>query len=168
VFRALLAPACCAVIVSLAACGSAPENPTPVVFDACQPLSVMLDVDENGSARAERDAAVEWAVTLWKAQAVTRLSSQRLEGAPALTVRFQKAALVFRGFYDDTAGVVFINDALLGHERAVTLAHEIGHALGLPHVEGNVRPSVMNKGNLDVEPTSEDAGALASLWGSCD
>jgi hypothetical protein len=39
--------------------------------------------------------------------------------------------------------------------------------LGLAHIDGSVRASVMNSGNLEIEPTAEDATALSSLWGSC-
>jgi hypothetical protein len=50
-------------------------------------------------------------------------------------------------------------------DRAITVAHELGHALGLPHI--NDRESVMNSGNLEVLPLSEDADDLRDLWGAC-
>jgi hypothetical protein len=62
--------------------------------------------------------------------------------------------------------VVLVNRALtVASERAITIAHEVGHAMGLPHVDG--RPSLMNPGNLTLEPQPGDAAALVELWGAC-
>jgi hypothetical protein len=64
--------------------------------------------------------------------------------------------------------VVYVNLALTDrHERAVTIAHEVGHAFGLIHVDRAVRSSVMNQGNLEVEPSPADHHELTALWGDC-
>ena len=65
-----------------------------------------------------------------------------------------------------TAAKPFVNDDLAGGPLVVTIAHEIGHAFGLVHVSD--RPSVMNVGNLVVEPNTGDVTALVALWSTCD
>ena len=101
----------------------------------------------------------------------------RARGAPALGVRpgggldirFQAAAPPFHGFYDDQAGVIYINDDLADpSELAIVIAHEVGHSFGLVHVSPDVRPSLMNPGNLEVLPTEDDQRALEALWGVCE
>ena len=87
--------------------------------------------------------------------------------APALPVHFQTAAAAFHGFYDASNGQVFINTDLGGNAQAVTIAHEIGHAFGLAHVPSGERASVMNPGNLNIEPNAEDAATFALRWGAC-
>jgi Zn-dependent peptidase ImmA (M78 family) len=98
----------------------------------------------------------------------------RDRGAPALGLRadttvnvvFEEAADAFHGLYDDSTGVIYINTALTDpRELQIVIAHELGHAFGLPHVTG--RASVMNPGNLTVTPNAEDQAALEALWGSC-
>ena len=85
-----------------------------------------------------------------------------------ISLEFQAAAEMFHGFYDDQRGVVYINLSLEDdHQRSVTIAHELGHAFGLVHVQASERASVMNPGNLTVEPTAADAAALTALWGNC-
>ena len=54
-----------------------------------------------------------------------------------------------------------------GSAQAVTIAHEIGHAFGLAHVPAGERASVMNPGNLNIEPNADDAATLALRWGAC-
>ena len=62
---------------------------------------------------------------------------------------------------------MFINTDLSGGAQAVTIAHEIGHAFGLAHVPSGERASVMNPGNLNVEPNAADVATLALRWGGC-
>ena len=140
----------------------------------------MLDV----GATATQQAGARTAIDLWNSAAGTDLSmvqppvqpmlaqptAQPLDAsqaAPAtLPILFQAAAAPAHGLFDPTLGEVFINDDLVARPLAVTIAHEVGHAFGLVHVTN--RPSVMNPGNLDIEPNSADVAALADLWGSCD
>ena len=65
-------------------------------------------------------------------------------------------------------GVVYINEAIEDDRaRAVTVAHEMGHAFGLFHVAAEERASLMNPGNLSVGLTPADVETLIGLWGSC-
>ena len=89
------------------------------------------------------------------------------QGAAGIPVHFQAAAPPFHGLYDAPSGQVFINTDLSGAPLAITIAHEIGHALGLAHVPAGERASVMNPNNLIVEPTPADVDTLVSRWGGC-
>jgi hypothetical protein len=155
------------------ACGD--PSPDAVVsavrFDPCQPLALVVGADTS----VERSDGVRVAADLWNAAAGARLSVGGAAAAPAvdasgaapptLPVRFEAAAALSHGFYDPSRGLVLINDDLTARPLAVTIAHEVGHAFGLVHVIG--RPSVMNAGNLDVEPNAGDVAALTALWGQC-
>jgi Zn-dependent peptidase ImmA (M78 family) len=126
---------------------------------------MIVSLDNSAPATAAADLAA--ALTMWRAVTTFEVTDRSVDGVPRLPVRFESAAPLFRGLYDDERGVVIVNSRLgAGHETAVTLAHELGHALGLWHTEAGV-DSVMLPGNLEIEPTSADAAALASLWGTC-
>ena len=110
-------------------------------------------------------ASVDAALDLWHSRGVTGLDRGN---AAQLTVRFRDAADAVYGFYDETTATVLVNlridDA---DQRTITIAHELGHALGLVHVSPDERSSVMNPGNVTIQPTADDAIALARLWGAC-
>ena len=98
----------------------------------------------------------------------------RDRGAPAVGLRadttvnviFEDAAPSFHGLYDDTSGVIYINnDLAAGESLSIVIAHELGHAFGLPHITD--RPSVMNPGNLTIKPNVADQAAIEALWGNC-
>jgi hypothetical protein len=168
-------PGIASLFLTLAAgCGgSSSSEPTvgAVRLDPCRPVAVVLDADVS----AEREAGVRAAMDLWNVAAGTRLDLGGAAAAPAvdadgaapptLPVRFETAAAPSHGFFDPVRGEVLINDDLVARALAVTIAHELGHAFGLVHVNG--RPSVMNPGNLDVEPNAADVDALADIWGRC-
>jgi Zn-dependent peptidase ImmA (M78 family) len=141
------------------------DDTLQVVYDVCEPIALVPGAGADAAELASLDAAIE----MWNALGQTRLSratasSERSQRT--LEVRFETAAAVFYGVYDDERGLVFINHRLADHEqRAVTIAHELGHAFGLFHISDRV--SVMNPQNLDVEPTAEDAADLTALWGDC-
>jgi hypothetical protein len=84
-----------------------------------------------------------------------------------LPVHFQRAGAPFHGFYDDRNVQIFINQDLDDHARAVAIAHEVGHAFGLVHVAPGERPSLMNSGNITIDPNSGDVATLAARWGNC-
>lgn len=149
----------------MASClGPAADNDTVIetVFDPCLPT----DIRAAEGTSAEELVAIDAAIRLW--HDVARVDMARdLPGADQkLNIRFEDAALVFHGLYEDEVGDVIINRRLAdADDRAITVAHEFGHALGLPHIE--TRDSVMNSGNLKWRPLSTDADALGELWGPC-
>lgn len=151
------------VAASLGACAADPGDTTlDITFDVCQPITLVADEDASA---AQRDA-IDDAAAMWDALAPYPLAGG--DGAQRIDIVFQDAASAFHGFYDDTIGVVFINrDLVDDHQRAVTVAHELGHAFGLYHIATSARPSVMNPANLSIEPNEQDAADLAALWGDC-
>jgi hypothetical protein len=106
---------------------------------------------------------------MWAALGIDQLArGEPAAGEQEVSIVFQEAAEMFHGLYDDEHGVVYINLKLTDdHQRAVTLAHELGHSLGLLHVDPAARVSVMNPANLVVEPNAGDADELVALWGEC-
>jgi hypothetical protein len=152
-----------------AGCGEASsgqaQSQSDLRFDPCRPLVLVV----QDGATSEESAGVEAAAKVWNDAAgaqVTVVSAGSVStDAPQVPVRFQRAATPSHGFFDPTLGHVLINEDLAGHALAVTIAHEVGHAFGLVHVTD--RQSVMNPGNLDVDPNAGDVGALATLWGAC-
>jgi Matrixin len=149
------------------ACAAETGDPSlEVVFDPCRPVSLLPAADASADELAGVDSAIEmWSRTGIGALARAPEGAAR-DAAAELEVRFEEASPIFYGVYDDESGVVFINRRLGDdHARAVTIAHEVGHALGLPHISD--RDSVMNPENLVHEPNADDAGDLQSLWGDC-
>jgi hypothetical protein len=138
-----------------------------VTFNLCEPLVVTPDAD----ATPDQLDGISQAEALWNTIAGARLAlpaaAVAAAGASMLPLHFQAAAGNFHGLYDDQSVQVFINSDLAGHDRVVTIAHELGHTFGLSHVPPDQRPSVMNPGNLTVEPTSQDAAKVEAIWGSC-
>src|SRR5262249_40667178 len=124
-------------------------------FDPCQPLQLIAV-----GATADQLAAIDSGVALWGMPGVGR----DITAADALEVTFESASPAMYGFYQDE---IYINEDLAGSKAAITFAHQLGHAFGLVHVPIGVRPSVMNPGNLTVEPTTGDDAALVALWGTC-
>ena len=168
-------------VVAASGCGGggAPEGPS-VLFDACAPLAVVADPN----ATADEIAGITAGLALWDGAAGTKLSLGTAAGTdpdagtsggpdasaaapPALPIHFQIAADPFHGLYDAPNGQIYLNTDLTGHPLAVTVAHEIGHAFGLVHIPPDQRASLMNAGNLTVEPTPADVQTLQARWGSC-
>jgi hypothetical protein len=147
-----------ALLAALVSACAGGDGVIDVTFDPCAPLGV----DAGGDRRAE----VEAAIALWGLDTVV---PGAIDGA-TLEVRFEAANPAMHGFYDDEAGVIYLNTTLDADPaaRAIVLAHELGHAFGLTHVDAAERASLMNPHNLTIAPTAEDAAALAALWGRCD
>ncbi|MFL5307177.1 MAG: matrixin family metalloprotease [Polyangia bacterium] len=108
------------------------------------------------------------ALEAWNQAAGTQLiAGPPPAGMSAVPIHFQGAAAPDHGLYDAQSAQIFLNDDLTGPSLAVVTAHEIGHAMGLVHIDPARRVSVMNPGNLSTTPTSADAAQLTALWGSC-
>lgn len=140
------------VAVCAAACGAPAEAPGPaIVYLPCGSLVV---APPAAASPMQRDA-VAAGLELWNSRGLTRLSSSG-EGEP-IALSFQPAASLFHGLYDPKTGEVLINDSMDDPaEISIVVAHELGHAMGLQHVDARTRPSVMNPGNVTLGPTEED------------
>jgi hypothetical protein len=145
-------------------CADAPGGGEAITFSACAPLAVTLDASATPAQRDGLQAAVE----SWNDTAGTQLmAGPAPSGMSAVPVHFQGAAAPDHGLYDAQSAEIFLNDDLAGPALAVVSAHELGHAMGLVHVDPARRASVMNPGNLSTTPTTGDAAQLAALWGAC-
>jgi hypothetical protein len=134
-----------------------------MTFDSCAPLTV-----GTTAATDEQNASIDDAIAMWKARGVTGLSRDTTAGAAPVEIVFRDAGPADYGMYDDTTATIYVNVRVTDRtERAITVAHEIGHAFALVHVIPGQRASVMNPGNLTVEPNDGDRAALDELWGSC-
>lgn len=162
-------------------CGCAkaePDNFIDIVFDPCDSISI----DAQAISTDEQYQAIQDSIRMWNDLLGASIKlhvpgpysefpltkNVFLEDADrTIPVVFDKAAEAFRGYYDDENGVIYINDRLAKENIAFTLAHEIGHAFGLFHIEEDVRISVMNHGNMTIAPNLDDAADVEKLWGRC-
>lgn len=151
-----------AAALALSACATNQDVET--TFDPCSPIAIAVD-----SAHAEDVDAVTAALDAWGR--VLPVQATATTGAPVsgeLAVRFLDGEQPVRGIYWDAIGVVEISrDMLAPSTYSVAVAHELGHAFGLVHVDAGERPSVMNVGNTTIEPTPEDAALVLAKWASC-
>jgi hypothetical protein len=135
-----------------------------ITYDPCQVIVIAPDPDASDDELASIDDAID----MWNSTGATHLTRIEYPHAPRLQVLFDEASPAFYGIYVHQEGHVFINRMLKNrYARAVTVAHELGHAFGMLHVAGGTRTSVMNKGNLRTPPQASDAEALVELWGRC-
>ena len=119
---------------------------------------------------AAQRAGIEGAISLWRGHGVetVRVIDGVAAGSAAIELRFEEAAPPFHGLYDDEAGVVYINRGIQDlTPLSIVIAHELGHAFGLPHIAFSERTSLMNPGNLVTPPNDEDRAAIEALWGRC-
>ncbi|MBL9012526.1 MAG: hypothetical protein JNL83_00025 [Myxococcales bacterium] len=148
------------LLLFLAACSADPDHAPARTFDPCVATSIAAP-----DASTEQSASLDRAIGHWRDVGIAAFARSP---HPEIAVVFRDAPQAFYGFYDDDGAIVYVNERLNSEAAsAVTIAHELGHALGLPHVPASVRASVMNMGNVSVPPTPEDAAELARLWGEC-
>lgn len=151
-----------AALLALCGCSSPGDGVIDVTYDLCAPVAIAPAAD----ATPDEIAAIDDAIAMWRRAGVWALA--RDSRAAALPVHFEVASTAFLGVYEDEAGEIYINRKIADpHARAVTVAHELGHAFGLLHVARDARASVMNTHNTAVEPTAADMAALVERWGSC-
>ncbi len=131
------------------------------MYDPCSGVVVSAK-----NATAAELSSVDAAVDMWVEAGGFLLTREARPDWPVLEVKFERAPKAQHGVYDDERGLVFVNRRLEDScERAITIAHELGHAFGLWHVEG--RPSLMNEHNLSVRPTPADVDSVYQSWSSC-
>jgi hypothetical protein len=150
------------VALTCIGCASQPVT-TGIAFDSCTPHVVGAP-----NATAEQSASVDDAIAMWNARGVVGLSRDAAAAGDSIRIVFRDAGPADYGAYDDTTGTIFVNVEVTDRtERAITVAHELGHAFALVHVTAGQRASVMNPGNLTVAPNDGDQAALDVLWGAC-
>lgn len=144
------------------ACAPPPNTSLQIVYDPCGGLGVRAAVDTTPPELA----GVSAGLALWSA---TRVRLGLDDASTSVPVRFEDAPDAIRGVYDDRVGEVVINERLTTtpDPLAVTVAHELGHAMGLLHVPLAERESVMNPGNITVAPTADDVAVLWAQWPGC-
>lgn len=139
--------------------GGGGDTTIDLTHDACAPLALVT----AAAATELQLAGIADAQALWRDRGAPALG---LRAGATLEVRFERAAGNFYGLYDDESGLIFINQQITDPSvLSIVIAHELGHAFGLPHVTDRI--SLMNPGNRDTPPTDEDQRALAALWGEC-
>lgn len=149
----------------LGGCASGDPDFVPTVTYAPCGASVAVDV----GASQDQIRSVDAALALWNETAGFGLARIETPDPRAVPLRFETAAPLFRGLYDDDQGIVYINAQLADpHRRMITIAHELGHAFGLLHVPEDERASLMNPQNQTLGPTREDVAMVYETWGACD
>lgn len=149
-------------VSALAGCADEPAG-VARVFDPCAPIGVVAP-----GASAAQQASVDRALALWTSAGVAGPVRVDDGADAAISIAFRSAAPSIYGFYDDASATVYVNSGLDDDaQRAITIAHELGHAMGLGHVDVAARVSVMNAGNLTIAPAAGDVDALAAIWGAC-
>lgn len=149
--------------LALPACTSNDEIAT--VYDPCSPLAIDVAPDISGDERL----GVEGAIAAWSRVLPTRIAIGAADGAASvLPIRFESGDTFYRAIYWDSFGMISISrDRLAPEDYPLAIAHELGHAFGLLHVDKSDRASVMNVSNLEVAPTDDDAAAVRARWATC-
>lgn len=149
-------------LIVFSGCGITRDETIDVVHDPCGGLALHV----SSEATAEERKSVIEAAEIWNAIAWLHLSlSESLaEDEGSVPIDFRAAPLAFLGVYEDESGEVLVNRRIKdARARAITVAHEVGHAMGLAHV--TERASIMNIANTEVLPTADDEATLLGRWG---
>lgn len=150
-------------VVFLGACAA--DQTVDTAFDPCSQLRITVSSDADPADAKVVDAAMQ----MWSHVLAVQYELVDDDGtADVLRVHFLAGDSFFRAIYWDNIGKVEVSrDRLAPENYPIALAHELGHSFGLLHVDAKARPSVMNVGNLTVEPTSEDAAQVRARWAAC-
>jgi hypothetical protein len=131
-------------------------------LDPCLPTLLVVSPDATDDERAGIAAALQ----LWSAVGGPSISLEGPSGAQPLPIGFERAAPAFFGLYRPDHGDILINRGLVDPtSRAITIAHEVGHAFGLAHVNG--QRSLMNPGNLVIPPGEREVQLIGERRGPC-
>lgn len=118
-----------------------------------------------GTSESER-ASIAAAVDMWHEVSDIAVTVEPRSGLTSIPISSEDAAPMFYGVYRDDVGDIVINRQLLDEDqRAVVVAHELGHAFGLLH-DDDPR-SVMQPGNVTTPPSDYDVWQLRTHWGAC-
>jgi hypothetical protein len=163
----------CLLAATLGGCGAAEVGALPATLDACQTTALVVAAD----ATADERASVHAAVALWHDAGGPPLRVEEAppgaaEGARALgsmvPISFRRAAPLFYGLFRPEQGDILINRELASPTaRAITIAHELGHAFGLAHAEDSPR-TLMSPGNLKAPPSPAESSAIRDRRGACE
>lgn len=154
------------LFLAVAACGNSDET-IDITFNPCDAVTLRAVDATDAQLESMRSAADMWNEWGTRLRVLGPTDSVEEPAGWEIPVGFQDAAPLFFGIYRDELGDVVINNSLDDTgERAVAIAHELGHAFALPHIDD--RDSVMNQGNLERPPDGADAEDLSSAWPDCD
>lgn len=144
----------------LIGCAPGADHTGDIFYDPCEPV-VVVPNDVATSAQLE---GIQAAIGLWSKVGVRSLTLESAPGRQHVRVYFKDALALFHGVYEPSIGEVRINNSMTNRALDITVAHELGHAIGLPHVPRQERDSVMNPSNETTAPTDDDAKQLRDRW----
>jgi hypothetical protein len=145
--------------------GCAREELTPR-FAARRETALVVAEDLIPERRAALEDGLErWREALELPWSVTTVARP---GVASIPVGFLETNWFYGRFEDEEGRIVLSTEVIEPAPLAIVTAHEIGHALGLYHVDLESRPSVMNPGNRTIAPNEADLAAVVELWWRCD